>query len=502
MSSIALLSIRFYFNEYSSIKTHFEYEVQYKFNLKGDGNYSVRTYLPVNNDRQQISISENIENTIGKEYFEDMNKLIVWQGLVRDSLEITQSFVFRGKHLKFKVDREYEITEITDTSLIKYIQSGHFIQSDSSQIIDLANSLVEERSSFAEHLDAYFDYVYDMPTRPINQMTDALTALEHYEASCNGKSRLFVALCRSQGIPSRVVGGIILEDGMKKTSHLWVEVYIKNKWVPFDPLNGYFAEIPSNYLELYKGDEFIINRSANIDFDYIYMINKSRKNTFPKYSILDLWEIIDKTNINLDFILILLLLPLGAFIVALFKNIVGLKTFGIFLPVLIAFAFIETGWIPGLILFTGIVLCIGILNYPLDKWGVLHTPKMVFMLSTVVIVCLISIRVLFDTNITDPSVALYFPIIILTITAERFARKIEEENFLEALIIYGQTILVTMVCMLILSSDFIRNFIISFPEALLSIAGLSLLLGKWIGLRLTEYSRFYNLTSKKIDDIK
>ena len=32
------------------------------------------------------------------------------------------------------------------------------------------------------------------------------------------------------------------------------EAYVHGIWVPFDPLNGYFAYLPQNYLELYKRD--------------------------------------------------------------------------------------------------------------------------------------------------------------------------------------------------------------------------------------------------------
>ena len=40
-------------------------------------------------------------------------------------------------------------------------------------------------------------------------LTDARSAFEEQEASCNGKSRLFVALCRAHMIPARMVGGIM-----------------------------------------------------------------------------------------------------------------------------------------------------------------------------------------------------------------------------------------------------------------------------------------------------
>src|SRR5581483_4474275 len=52
---------------------------------------------------------------------------------------------------------------------------------------------------------------------------------------------------------------------------------------------------------------------------------------------------------------ILLTVPIGAFIILLLRNFIGLKTFGTFMPVLIAVAFRETHLIWGVSLFTIIV---------------------------------------------------------------------------------------------------------------------------------------------------
>ncbi|MEL7219627.1 MAG: transglutaminase family protein, partial [Pseudomonadota bacterium] len=97
-----------------------------------------------------------------------------------------------------------------------------------------------------------------------------MTALRLGRASCNGKGRLFVALARTNGIPARLVGGVILNEGSKKTSHQWLEVLIEGRWVPFDPTNGHFATLPENYLRLYTGDHALFRHTRNINFDYLF----------------------------------------------------------------------------------------------------------------------------------------------------------------------------------------------------------------------------------------
>src|SRR5690554_7488690 len=51
----------------------------------------------------------------------------------------------------------------------------------------------------------------------------------------------------------------------------------------------------------------------------------------------------------------LLLLPLGALIVAFMRIVIGIRTSGTFMPVLIAVAFVQTTLVPGLIAFLSVV---------------------------------------------------------------------------------------------------------------------------------------------------
>lgn len=461
------------------------FEVTYDFSVNGNNqSYTVDTYLPVNTLRQTITQ----QPSSGQIWFNDENQKLTWKGIATGEEELSHSFLFDGKHLKFTIDPSIEYKPAFNTP---FIEPTSLIQSDHTSIKTLAENLApQSMSSVKDIARSFYDFVYQMPSNSTDELTDALTALNRYEASCNGKSRLLVSLFRAKDIPARMVGGIILEDIRKKTSHGWIEVKIGDQWVPFDPLNGHFAELPAHYLELHKGDNFLITRTKNIGFDYFYNIEAKRVNHYPVLSILNLWDVIDEAGLPKKPLTLLLILPIGAFLVSVFKNVVGLKTFGVFLPVLIAFAFMEIGIFTGLIYFSVIIVLIGLLNFPLEKWGILHTPKIGFMLTVVAVYCLIGMYIFFKTGWIDPSKALVFPTIILTMMAEKFARKVEEDSLKEALNTYTQTLIATLICAWVLSSELIQNLIITFPEALLVFAGLSLLLGKWIGLRFTEYSRF------------
>src|SRR5690606_31797346 len=52
---------------------------------------------------------------------------------------------------------------------------------------------------------------------------------------------------------------------------------------------------------------------------------------------------------------VLMMVPVGAFIMLLLRNLIGVKTFGTFMPVLIALAFRETALVAGVALFVLVV---------------------------------------------------------------------------------------------------------------------------------------------------
>ena len=477
---------------FTQVGVDHKYLINYEFTYEADSSFKITTFLPLNNQRQQIHLktSENdLANTI---FLDGPNKLIQWKESSGNS-RLSYQFEFRGKPISYSIGQDYIYAPSFSKGQEKYVSATELIQSDDQRIEELSYDLSRGKISLLEIIQSFYQFVYQIPSTSSSELTDALMTLNKQEASCNGKSRLLVALCRNMRIPARMVGGLILEETSKKTSHSWVEILVDDVWVPFDALNGHFASLPANYLELYKGDHFLIKRSKNLDFDYLYVIKKERIHDYPLFAALNTWQLMDETGIPLDMFKMLLLLPLGAFLVAVFKNVIGLKTYGVFLPVLICLSLLETGLVAGLILFSFIIGVVALVNFPLERWGVQYNAKIASMLIAVVVTALALIQLLHTTGWWIASAPLFFPIIILTIVSERVARKIEEEGVKSSMCLYGTTLIATVLIYFILSSHFIQHFVLTFPEIILTVAGINLLLGKWIGLRVMEYYRFQNV---------
>ncbi len=146
-------------------------------------------------------------------------------------------------------------------------------------------------------------------------------------------------------------------------------------------------------------------------------------------------------------------MPLGALFVAIFRNVIGIQTFGIFLPALIAVASRETGLVYGMsefLLITGIV---SLMHFPLEKMGLLYVPKMAIMHIVVIITFVLTSIIAIDIGLYKLSYVTLFPIDILTITAERIGRKVNEDGLKEAFILMIQTLFVASIAYYVMNSD-------------------------------------------------
>jgi hypothetical protein len=195
----------------------------------------------------------------------------------------------------------------------------------------------------------------------------------------------------------------------------------------------------------------------------------------------------------MDLIQLLLLFPLGALIITVFRNVVGIHTFGTFLPVLIAAACEPMGLAWGIFGFLTIIFGSGLVRHGLDRLGLLHSPKM-SILFTVVIGLMIAMTAFgVEFGLVELARITLFPVAILAVTTERFSVIQSEQGVGEAGKTLIGTLLVVIACYGVLASAFLRSLFLAFPELLLAVVALDLCLGRWVGVRLMELFRFRRL---------
>ena len=193
---------------------------------------------------------------------------------------------------------------------------------------------------------------------------------------------------------------------------------------------------------------------------------------------------------------ILLTVPVGAFIILLLRNFIGLRTFGTFMPVLIALAFRETHVIWGITLFTFIVSFGLLARFYLDQLRLLLVPRLAAIL-TVVIMLMIFISVMSQKLELDSglSVAL-FPMIILTMTIERMCVMWDERGASDAIKSGIGSMVAAVIAFGAMSNGLMQYLMFAFPELLLVLLAFILWFGQYRGYRLLELVRFKALAGK------
>jgi hypothetical protein len=275
-----------------------------------------------------------------------------------------------------------------------------------------------------------------------------------------------------------------------------VEVYAAGHWVPFCPTNGHFASIPARYLGLYRGDEALFKHTANVKFDYAFDVTARQvpsRRAKGAFQLANVWALFDRLELPFSLLSTVLMLPVGALVVVLFRNVIGLPTFGTFLPALIAGAASETGAGWGILGVLVVVFVVATVRLAVERLELLHSPTLAILLTAVTITMLALSLGAERVGLNQLARVSLFPIAVLAITAERLYLALTERGYGKALTELGGTLLVIVACYVVMSSLALQVLVIGFPEVLMLVIAANLYLGRWTGIRVFEYFRFRRL---------
>ena len=118
--------------------------------------------------------------------------------------------------------------------LAEYLASNTYVQTEDPKIARAARNVVGDEQNAWRAAQALSKWVYENVTEK-NLQTAFATAkevMETRQGDCTEHAVLLAALARAEGIPSRVVAGIVYYQ-KAFVGHMWTEVYV-GKWVPLD----------------------------------------------------------------------------------------------------------------------------------------------------------------------------------------------------------------------------------------------------------------------------
>lgn len=199
-------------------------------------------------------------------------------------------------------------------------------------------------------------------------------------------------------------------------------------------------------------------------------------------------------------IVMLLLLPVVATFIAATRQIIGIRGFGIFLPAALSVAFVAIGPILGILLFTAIVIISTFVRLTTRKLKLKlqYLPRMALILWFVSFGILGILFLAPFINYASLLNVSIFPVLVLTLLVEDFIRIQIGKSLKTAFALTIQTLVLAFIAYLFLTYKPLQTFAFLNPEIILGSTFLvNVLLGRYVGLRLTEYLRFKKLISVK-----
>ena len=316
-----------------------------------------------------------------------------------------------------------------------------------------------------------------------------------------------VSLLAMQQVPARIVATLTLEDGRRRQSvQPWVEVWDSRKenWLLFNPQTG--AEGKPDNLLIWSHDyksllDVIGGRQSNVSFSMI------AQDISPETATREKIEANDLLNFSIHSLPVeeqamfktIMLIPVGALLVVFLRIIVGLKTSGTFMPVLIAVAFVQTELVPGII---GFVLIVGtglMIRSYLSHLNLLLVARISAVIIAVILIISVFTVIAYRVGLVEGLSITFFPMIILSWTIERMSILWEEEGAKEVLVQGGGSLFTAILVYLAMTSELIRHLTFNFVGLQLIVLAMILLLGNYTGYRLSELRRFRHLAKAAKD---
>lgn len=466
-----------------------EARIQY---TPSQGPAKVRLYIPKGNQQFSITDEEFISSGYGLDIRrKETNRQAVWT--IRHAA--TEQVLYYKATVRPRTEPTDNKPVTPKIPEVEYIEAQRIA----------ADAIIADAKRKSADTESFIREIITRLNKPISRGTnDPVSILIRPQAKIEQRLEVATQLLAIEKIPARIVHGIQLVDFDRHTKYVvWLEAYHKLGWQTYNGVTGR-PEIPANYLPWWRGDKPVASvsggklvsvKTAVSRNDESALISalwrqKAIRPVLYQFSLLALP--LDTQNVYR----VLLTVPVGVLLLVLLRNVIGIRTFGTFMPVLIAMAFRETQLLWGVILFS-LVVSLGLsIRFYLEKLKLLLVPRLAAVLITVIILMLAISLFSHKLGIHSGLSVALFPMVILTMTIERMSIIWDERGAKESLQQGIGSLIVAVLAYLVMNIELVRYLFFIFPELLLIILAIALLLGRYSGYRLLELFRFKVLAGK------
>jgi len=481
------------------------WQVELRISARGEGGRgSVRALLPSteggqvifdersSSDRLQFSIRERAGNRIG-----------VWTGWLDGVHEVVYQFRVQSHAVTTPLPSQGPYPKPPRQLTSVWGQPSPGIPSDAPLLTELLENLrLPAPTDQAARIRTLYSFVSHEIATVGSASSDALLTLSRREGNPEGKERLLVTLLRAAEIPGRLVHGLELREGTTPEELLWVEAWVDDAWVPMSAVHGFFETTPDDFIVLGRSNVPTVEATGVSAVGHRFQSLREHlrpdeiANLLAPDNRLLAWISLYRLPVTWQSVLrVLLLVPLGALVVALFRNLVGITTYGTFMPVLIALALRGFSLGFGLAL-VALVIALGFLaRLALEKLRLLMVPRLSIVLCIVVLAVTLLALTGQDTELSGFFAGALLPIVILTMLIERVYITTSEEGARQALLRAFWSVLVAAAIHPIFRNAHAEYLMFSFPELVLVVMGLLVWIGGYMGYRVADLIRFRELVA-------
>lgn len=134
----------------------------------------------------------------------------------------------------------------------EYLKPADKIESDAPEIKAQAKTLADGVTNQEKLAGTLAAWTADWLKDTVDDGGGAVESLKSKSGNCQTHARLYTALARATGIPTRFVSGLVYLEGMGFLYHSWAESFIGDRWVPVDPTYNQLPADPT-HLKLLEG---------------------------------------------------------------------------------------------------------------------------------------------------------------------------------------------------------------------------------------------------------
>lgn len=224
------------------------------------------------------------------------------------------------------------------------------------------------------------------------------------------------------------------------------------------------------------------------EYEYVNINKNSKISKF--YFISKFINSLSNNWISNNYIYLIILIPFLFTWISVFKHLIWLSPIWIIIPIWLTLLLFQIWLIPTSIILISIILINLLLWKITNKYTLLYTPKISFIIIINLVFIMLILDVLFKYHLININITDTLFIILFIIISERFISIVLWKEFSEYKFNLLNTVIFALITYWFFSISYIQTIILAYPEIILILIPINFIIWKFTWLRITEYFRF------------